>query len=391
MKKLAVLAILAACGSDPAKEMPDAAIDAPPPWAEAVPSNVPQLINLGGAVLTAPKVQPIFFANDALQTQIEQFLTQMGTSDYWKTTVQEYGVGTTMTVLPSIVTMDAPPASDTDLPGWVDTHVPTPDPQTIYAVFLGDGVVLTGQGGNSCDAYGAFHDESPKGVVYALVPRCDPEPMFDHAQTKLDELTISTSHELIEAATDPHVETTPAYGDVDADQAVWAIVPGAETGDFCEYLDSAYIKGVGDFMVQRTWSNAAAKAGTDPCVPAPTTPYIAAAPMFTESVSIDGFTGTRTTKAMELPLNMSKTIDVDLFSDQPTDPYSIDVEDAAAMYGGSPELAFTWDTSTGKNGDTLHLTIKRLKSAAQGPGSIFLLQTKNTTGAVSQWWGYVAN
>lgn len=391
MKKLALLAVLAACGDNAVKEMPDAGVDAPPPWAEAVPSNVPQLIDLGGAVLTSPKVQPIFFANDTLQTQIEQFLTQMGTSDYWKAATAEYGVGATMTVLPSIVTSDAPPATDDALPAWVDQHVPAPDGQTIYAVFLGDGVVLGGQGGNSCDAYGAFHDESPNGVVYALVPRCDPEPQFDHAQTKLDELTISTSHELIEAATDPHVETTPAYGDVDDDQAIWAIVPGAETGDFCEYLDSAYIKGVGDFMVQRTWSNAAAKAGKDPCVPAPSTPYIAAAPIFTESVSIDGFTGPRMTKAMELPVSMSKTIEVDLFSDQQTDPYAVEVEDAAAMYGGSPELSFAWDTSLGKNGDKLHLTITRVKAASDGPGSIFLLQTKNTNGAVSQWWGYVSN
>jgi hypothetical protein len=391
MNKLAVLAaLLAACG-DNVKEVPDAAIDAPPPFAEAVPSNVPQLVDLGGVVLTAPKVQPIFFANDALQPQIEQFLTQMGTSEYWKTTTQEYGVGPTMTVLPSIVTTDAPPKTDDVLAAWVDAHVPTPDSQTIYTVFLGDGVVLGGQGGNSCEAYGAFHDESSKGVVYALVPRCDPSTMFDHAQNKLDELTISTSHELIEAATDPHVETTPAYGDVDADQAVWGIVPGAEVGDFCEYIDSAYIKGVGDFMVQRTWSNASAKAGKDPCVPVPTTPYIAAAPIFTESVSIDGFSGPRMTKAMSLPLHMSKTIEVDLFSDQPTDPYSVDVEDSSAMNGSPAELSFTWDNTLGKNGDKLHLTIQRVAAPSQGSGSVFVLQTKNAAGTVSQWWGYVSN
>jgi len=389
MKKLAVLAVLAACG-DNVQEAPDASIDAPPPWAEAVPSAVPQLIDLGGAVLDHPKVQPIFFASDALQTQVEQFLTQMGTSDYWKATTQEYGVGA-LTVMPTIVTTDPPPATDDALPGWVDQHVPTPDPQTVYAIFLGDGVVLQGQGGNSCEAYGAFHDESPHGVVYALMPRCDPSPQFDHAQSKLDELTISTSHELIEAATDPHVETTPAYGDVDDDHAIWALVPGAETGDFCEYIDSAYIKGVGDFMVQRTWSNAAAKAGHDPCVPAPATTYFAAAPVFTESVSIDGYTGPRTTKAMALPVNTSKALEIDLFSDQPTDPYTIQVDDAAAMYGGQPELGFTWDTSSGINGDKLHLTIKRLKAATDGPGSIFLLSTKTTAGTVSQWWGYVSN
>jgi len=390
-KSVALLALLVGCGDNVKQEAPDAAVDAPPPWAEAVPSAVPQLISLGGSVLDHPKVQPIFFTgDDAIQAQVEQFLTQMGASDYWKATTQEYGVGA-LSVMPTIVTSDAPPATQDALNAWVDAHVPTPDPQTIYAIFLADGVVLSAPDGNSCDAYGAFHDESPHGVVFALMPRCEPSPQFDHAQTKLDELTISTSHELIEAATDPHVETTPAYGDVDADHAVWGIVPGAETGDFCEYVDSAYIKGVGDFMVQRTWSNAAAKAGHDPCVPAPASPYIAAAPIFTEPVPIDGYTGTRTTKAVQLGVNATKTIEIDLFSDQQTDAYSVDVEDAAAMYGSPAELAFAWDTPLGKNGDKLHLSIKRLRAATDGPGSIFLLSTKTAAGTVSQWWGYVAN
>jgi hypothetical protein len=390
MKKLAVLALLAGCGDNAVHEAPDAGVDAPPPWAEAVPSSVPQLISLGGVVLDQPKVQPIFFANDPLQAQVEQFLTALGPSDYWHVTSEEYGVGP-LAVLPSIVTTDAPPATDDALPGWVDQHVPTPDPETIYAIFLGDGVVLQGQDGNSCEAYGAFHDESPKGVVYALMPRCEPSTQFDHAQTKLDELTISTSHELLEAATDPHVETTPAYGEVDADHAVWGIVPGAEDGDFCEYLDSAYIRGVGDFMVQRAWSNKAAKAGLDPCVPAPATPYFAAAPIFTESVPLEGFSGTRQTKAMQVSVNTSKTIEVDLFSDQPTDDYQVDVVDGAAMYGDPAELAFQWDKPAGKNGDKLQLTVTRLRASSGGPGSIFLLSTKNASGTVSQWWGYVAN
>lgn len=394
---VALLALLtaAACGDSKPKEMPDAGIDAPPPFAEAMPTSMPQLIDLGGPVLAAPKVQPIFFANDALQTQIEQFLTQLGASPYWSAAATEYGVGA-LTVLPSIVTTDAPPATDNDVSTWVVAHAPNPDPSTIYALFLGDGVVVTGQGGNSCDAYGAYHDEATGAnnapVIYALVPRCAPATQFDHAQTKLDELTISTSHELLEASTDPRVETAPAYGDVDDDHAILGLVPGAEDGDLCEYLDSAYIKGVGDFMVQRTWSNAAAKAGHDPCVPAPATPYIAAAPVFTEAVQIDGFTGTRTTKAMQLTLGASKTIEVDPFSDQPTDPFAIQVDDAAAMYGGPAELTFQWDKPLGKNGDKLHLTVTRARAAANGePGSIFVLSTKTDAGLVSQWWGYVSN
>ena len=396
MKTLALVALLAACGDNlagPAETGPDAA---PMPWAEAVPTSMPQLVNLGGPVLAQPKIQPIFFANDPLQAQVEDFLAKLTVSSYWRAAATEYGVAAP-TILPTIVTHDAPPATDDVLPQWMTAHVPTADPNTIYALFLGDGVVLGGQQGNSCEAYGAFHDEGVDShgasLMYALMPRCEPSPQFDHAQTKLDELTISLSHELLEAATDPRVETNPAYGDVDDDHAILSIVPGAENGDLCEYIDSAYIRGVDTYMVQRTWSNAAAKAGHDPCVPAPATTYIAAAPVFTEAVSIDGFTGTRTTKAMKLAVGESKTIDVDVYSDTPTsEDFDIHADDSAAMYGDPPELTFAWDTSSGKNGDKLHLTVTRAKAAAQGaPGSIFMLSTKTASGTVSQWWGYVSN
>lgn len=372
---------------------PDAAVA---PWAEAVPTSVPQLVPLGGPVLAQAKIQPIFFKDDALQPQVEMFLAQMATSSYWRAAATEYGVGAP-SVLPTIVTTAAPPVNDTDLDAWFKARFPTADPNTIYTLFLGDGMVLHGQGGDSCTGYGAFHDEAVDGhggpIVYALVPRCDPATEFDHAQNKLDELTISTSHELLEAATDPRVETASAYGDIDDDHAVLALMPGAEVGDLCEDLDSAYIRGVGDFMVQRTWSNAAATAGHDPCVPAPATTYIAGAPMFTEAVAIDGYTGTRMTKAMKLPVGMSKTIEVDAFSDTPTsEDFTIDVVDSAAMYGDPAELTFAWDNSSAKNGDKLHLTITRAKAASGGaPGSIFLLSTKIATGTVSQWWGYVSN
>lgn len=387
MKKWACLLVLVGCGDNikgPDMTGPDAGST---PWAEAVPSSMPQLVTLGGPVLAQPKIQPIFFANDPLETQVETFLAQLTTSSYWRATATEYGVGAP-SVLPTIVTTAAPPVNDTDLPGWMTARFPTADPNTIYALFFGDGMVLHSQGGDSCTGYLAFHDETQDShggsLVYAFMPRCEPETGFDHAQNKLDELTISLSHELLEAATDPRVESTPAYGDVDDDHAILALTPGAENGDLCEDRDTAYIRGVGEFMVQRTWSNDASKAGHDPCVPAPPTTYLAAAPVFTESVSLGGFGGARTTKGMKLAVGMSKTIDVAVYSDTPTpEEYTIDATD------DSGELTFAWDKSTGKNGDKLHLTITRAKAASQG-GSVFTLSTKTAAGQISEWIGYVS-
>ena len=170
---------LIACGEsgktgDDDTMMPDA------PSAEFTPAEhapQPQLVNQGGTVLAAPKVRAVFFANDTeTKAKIEQFLGELATSSYWTTNVSEYGVGA-LTVQPTINLTETPPASDTALTTWLasrfdGTHPEwgTYDPNTIYSVFLPPGAVLTSPDGNSCDAYGAFHDEA----LYALLRRAPP-------------------------------------------------------------------------------------------------------------------------------------------------------------------------------------------------------------------------
>jgi hypothetical protein len=398
---LAVLTMLAlaACGSDHHQEAaPDAfvpPVDTPPPFQEASFGGAPQMVKVnGGSVLSAPVVVPIFFASDAtMQPQVEDFLAHLSGSSYWSATTSEYGVGG-LTILPTIVTTDTPPTTDTALTSWLAGHFngqngwpAAPDPQTIYSVFLPDGVVLHTSFGDSCQAFGAYHDEVPANgsqpsVVFSLMPRC---------QGGLDTLTISTSHELIEAATDPHVESTPAYGDLDPDHYIWAYTPGAEVGDMCEYLPSAAQQLVGNYFVQRTWSNASAAAGHDPCVPVLATPFQGAAPMFTDAEPIDSYyNGTIQTRGVQVPVGMSKTIDVQLFSDAPTGDFSVHADDVAQFLGSAAELSFTWDKQTGHNGDTLHLTITRTK-AGMGQGSEFVVVVGSGQNVTALWWGFVEN
>jgi hypothetical protein len=373
--------------------------DAPGPFAEAPHGPAPQIVDVGGPVLTTPKIQPIFFANDAaMQASIEDFSAKLATSTYWTATTSEYGVGA-LTVLPTIVVTTAPPTTSANLEALLTTNLDgthtaegwpaTIDPQTIYSVFTPDGIVVHDSGGDSCDAYGAYHDElagaHQEHIVYAFMPRCD------YGIPKLDELTESFSHELIEAATDPYVETTPAYGDADADNYVMAYTPAAEVGDYCEYLDVAYQKLVGDYTVQRTWSNAASLAGKDPCVPAPDTAYVAAVPMFTEQVPIDTYSGAKVmTRGAEIPNMMTKTVDIQLISDQPTDDFTVTATDLATLYGEPSELTLTLDKPSGHNGQVLHLDIKRVR-AGQLPGSEIMLEAKLNGDTISQWYGYVAN
>ena len=395
MKHLIWLAALAACG-DNVKLAPDAAPpDATPDasgFVEAPHGTAPQVMSGGGAVMATPKIVPIFFTGDTtMQTQVEQFLTQLSTSSYWTTTTQEYGVGA-LTIMPTIVSTDTPPTSDQMLQTWLagqldGTHTdwPTFDPNAIYAVFLPDGVQLSTPFGNSCSAFGAYHDETMgqanTKIIYALMPRC---------QGGVDTLTVSASHEFIEAATDPHPETDPAYQLVDGPHLIWEFAPGGEVGDMCEFVGLAAQRLVGNFAVQRTWSNMSAAAGHDPCVPVLATPYVSAAPMLTDDASLDdGMGHSLTTKGVQIPVGMSKTIDIALYSDAPTADWTVKAYDAAQIYGQSKELTVSLDKSTGNNGDILHLTITRV--AAGMGGSEFLISSRPNGASDSIWFGFVSN
>jgi hypothetical protein len=335
---------------------------------EAAHPNPPQIASLGGDVLAAPKVVPIFFAGDAYQAKLEPFLATLAGSDYWDQTTSEYGVGP-LAVAPSIVTTDPPPTTDAELTSWIAGKLATFDPQAIYTVYLPDGVVFQSSDGTSCQDFYGYHTEI-SGIVTALIPRC----VGPNNRDTLAQLTSITSHELIEAATDPHFVTTPAFADVDADHYVWSYMPGAEVADMCEYVDAAYGHLVESYLVQRTWSNAAAAAGHDPCVPAlPNLPaYYGIAAVLPDSAPIASDNGTLMTRAVHIAVGASKTIEVDLFADTTTLPWSVEAQDVASLHGAPAELAFAWDKTTGGNGDKLHLTITRLRAGGE-PGSELVL------------------
>ena len=263
-----------------------------------------------------------------------------------------------------------------------------PDPGTIYAVFIPSGVAFDG----ACTSYGGYHDEATSTAMaefpYALIPRC----MAPTGGTAVDTLTAALSHELVEASTDPFPESAPAFVRLDAAHYVWSRTPGGELGDMCEYNQNADQPLVGTFTVQRTWSNQSAAAGHDPCVPALATPYVGAAPLFPETIMVSSHNGQMImTKGLTVPLDTSKTLEVDLFSDAPTTAdFTVVAYDAAELLGtGSATLAFQWDKTTGHNGDKLNVMVTRTKMAPSR-GSEIVIITEVDGVFVSMWWGYVA-
>lgn len=383
---------------------------------------LPQLTNANkGPVLTSPKVYYVFYPSYPYEAALQAFAPKLAASTYWTTTTKEYGVGSISYGGTIDLTGQTPPQtiSSTQIQSWVESELAsgafgTPDPQGIYTIVYPQGTTITQPNpvspllGNvqSCVAFGGYHDDAqvtPDGggatanYAYAVIPTCT---------TSVDDLTAVLSHEWIEASTDPQVTAngtftlsggpSSAYFTVDQDHFVWAVLGGGEAGDLCEPEGAgAYIQptDIGN-AVQRTWSNAAAMASHDPCVPDPTAAFFDSAPVLTETVTFTSpITSPITSKGVTIPVGKSKTIEVDLFSDGDTGgPWTVQADDVLYKYYGSygvPQtLTFSWDRTSGVNGEKLHLTIHVTQGSIVGNGHAFMI-TSSLGGRVAVWPGLV--
>ncbi len=154
--------------------------------------------------------------------------------------------------------------------------------------------------------------------------------------------------------------------------------------------DSNYTPPGSTYMVQRSWSNAAAKAGTNPCVPVPSTgPYFNSYPTLPDMVTLGGdyWSPAVTVEGVRIPIGQTKTIDVVLHGDGTTSgPWKVDVQDLSYYSGDTtkPVTQLSLDKTSGSEGDVLHLTIKVLKADASLGGEGFVLTS--TLGMQQNIW-----
>jgi hypothetical protein len=355
---------------------------------------LPQVTGLGGPVLTAPKVQPILYDSDTGATDMLAFLQELKSTSYWATTTSQYGVGP-LTVLPAItitttatdpLAMATPKIITTDTitanlaantegtsPAWGAA-----DPSTIYLFLFPTGTIERDPTGDCCNDFDGFHDETPVGpqsVPYAIICSCHgfDGPNVDDTQQR----TIAISHEIIESSTDPFPNSRPAYVQEDDADIVWSVVTGGEVADMCEFNQDAYsIPPGATYMVQRSWSNAAAAQSQNPCVPAAATvPYFNSVPILdTVSYSPMGV-GPFKTQGITIPLGQTKVIDLALFSQAPTPgPWNISVADYNDILTGKPaNLALSLDKQSGQSGDIVHLSITAKSSDSYIGGEAFFV------------------
>lgn len=374
----------------------------------------PQVISGGGPVLSNPVFVPVFFSNDDAATvaKLTSFDKGVGATDYWKGATSEYGVNAgTATNAVTLPEMPSGTIGDADIQTLLGNKLNAdddplfanakPTANTVYVMHYPANVTIqlqSGPGGQvsqSCVAggFGGYHSNfqlnaahGGRDVAYAVIPRCSSWMGL----SVLDADTASESHELVEAATDPYPQSKAAYGQVDDNHLYWMFsLGGGETGDMCAQDRSSFVKFPGfDFTVQRSWSNAAALAGHDPCQPAIAGEvYFNSAPELNDMVTVGG---QFTMKGVHIPVGSSATIPIDLFSEADTGgAWDVTAEDLNALTNNSaPSMTFTWDRSSGQNGERLHLTIAVNKSSSQyGVGVFAIVSTKGTS--KHYWFGLV--
>ncbi len=395
--------LIVACGSSPspAPTTSDAGdFGAPSDTYPAWMPSVPQAVTRGGPVLaTSMRVVPVFFAGDSRKDEMLAFLPKFASSAAWKQLAKEYGTATPTIAAPIEIAMQPPAAvSDDDVQTFLKASLdgshaewgPT-DAEAIatslYVLYYPQATTLAfSDGSRSCKEFAAYHTNvapAKGGIGYAVVARCPNEP----AATIL----TATSHELVEAATDPLQVGNPAYTDVDAAHAAWSILYGGpgnfEVSDACTAIDGT------DFFVPpdvgapiaRWWSNAAMRGFHDPCVPAKpnAVPYFAALLPDDEDVGLDVGLAHIATKGINVHVGVPRTVEVRFASDAKTDAWSIFTFEPLQNRGVPRALKTELDVSTGVNGNKAHLTITAMQTTSYG-GTIIAMQS--TLGGVKREW-----
>jgi hypothetical protein len=366
--------------------------------------NMPRMVNTGGPVLSHPDIVTVTFANDPNAPLFESMADAIGATDYWRQITSEYGVGPATSGKHLRVQGGLGTISTDDLANLISQQAgnprsgwPTPTSQTLYVVFPPTSSTILWQGQDACETEGGQHLTTTVNgtpVPYAIILQCgDP----------IDTVTSIVSHEISESAVDP-LENSLAWSDIDPDHFAWTLMQGFQTenADMCEFFPEAMFQDPQlKVTVQRQWSNASGAAGHNPCVPVPPDPYFnvtPVSPLDTVVVDLNPLVAAdltdlsegsqKQTKGVKLSATGDAQIQLGLYSDGPTDAwqleaYEMDPTTALATAGSyepttTPTVSLQLDKTTGKNGDTVTLSVHANARPQIGPA---LVLVKSTLGA----------
>ncbi len=250
-------------------------------------ATTPHLNYYGGPIIANTKVVVVFwnssvdsttqskiggFYGAITQSQLWDWLNEYNTTGVAPTggqggTNQTLGHGSlegTHTITPanSATTIDDS-AIQTELINQIKAgHLPPPDANTYYAIHFPAGMKITMSGSASCQQFCAYHStiagssfNTSFNVKYGILPDvghdgcelgCGSGAVFDNT------CSVS-SHELVEATTDPDVGLSSTYGP----PLGWYDPQGqdGEIGDICNGQQGTITVGGTTYTVQKEWSN----------------------------------------------------------------------------------------------------------------------------------------
>ena len=256
------------------------------------------LLYYGGPVISNAKVYAIFWGdNVAAETKsgIGAFLTNMLDSVYmdWlseyntnltavdgrKGTNQKIGRGTfngAITIKPGHTSSTL---TDENIRQELAAQIaagklPAADDDSLYMVYFPSSHSIEMEGGRSCQRFCAYHQgfktAAGASIFYGVMPACGRG--CGGASNAFDSQTIVSSHEVIEAITDPF----PTPGDKPAYPQAWNTTGGQEISDLCSRI-SAPLAGHGVVSkVQAQWKNSISACYNGPWQSRPAADFIAA-------------------------------------------------------------------------------------------------------------------
>lgn len=245
-------------------------------------TDAPKVLYYGGPVIANVKVYSVYWGanvdagttakiggffsatvNSTYMDWLKEYNTSIKAVDGRQGTNQAIGRGSyagEFTITPKNTSATL---ADPDIQAEIDLQVaagalPKPDNNTLFMIYFPAGITITIDGQASCQAFCAYHEgyvsKSFGNVFYGVMPdmggACSLGCGFQ--SDPFANMTEVTSHELIEAITDPF----PTPGSTPAFPQAWNTTDGNEIGDLCAGNDTQLSTAAGAFTLQQEFDNA---------------------------------------------------------------------------------------------------------------------------------------
>lgn len=279
---LATAALCSACGTAPdtstsATDLENAgeATQASTTFHEAAHGPLPQVTNHGGAIVANPRLITVTFKNYVYASSLLSFAKWLPTAGWLSAWGADYGIQSLTSGGSEVIPQTAPgfDFSNFDAQSYLlskiaDHSLPVPKNGDVLA-FYAPGTGCNINGGHQALQYPGVQAE------FLILYDCSASTTVDPNQ--LATMESATSHELAESVTDD-------YDAWNEDDPLVNIVGGGEIADMCIFFDTT----TSGFTFERIYSNKAAAAGKNPCVPVPSNDkiyYNVTTPNRTQTVS----------------------------------------------------------------------------------------------------------